>query len=259
MQNLAPDNAVTLQIAANDLLADTVRAHPDRLQGFATLATPAPAAAARELERAVTELGLNGAMLFGRTRDHNLDHRDFWPIFEAAAALGAPLYLHPQSPRPMVRAAYYRGFNRGLDDAFATHGIGWHYETGIQLLRLILSGVFDRFPDLQVIVGHWGEMVLFYLDRIDTLTPAAKLARPLSDYVRNNVFVTPSGIFNHRYLRWAIEIVGVERILFSTDYPFQCAPCGGARRFLEEANLEDSDRQRIASGNWENLVAAVKR
>jgi predicted TIM-barrel fold metal-dependent hydrolase len=259
VQNLAPDDAVALQSAANDLLADTVHAHPDRLEGFATLATPAPAQAARELERAVTKLGLNGAMLFGRTRERNLDHRDFWPIFEAADALGAPLYLHPQSPPPTVRAAYYRGFDNTVEAAFATHGIGWHYETGVQLLRLILSGVFDRFPNLQVIVGHWGEMVLFYLDRIDTLATTAKLARPLSDYVRNNVFVTPSGVFSHRYLRWAIEIVGVERILFSTDYPFAFAPRGGARRFLDEADLTDIDRQQIASGNWNRLRAGIRR
>jgi predicted TIM-barrel fold metal-dependent hydrolase len=259
VQNLAPDDAVALQSAANDLLADTVHAHPDRLQGFATLATPAPAQAARELERAVTKLGLGGAMLFGRTRGRNLDHRDFWPIFEAAAALGAPLYLHPQSPPPTVRAAYYSGFDNTVDAAFATYGVGWHHETGVQLLRLILSGVFDQFPDLQVIVGHWGEMVLFYLDRIDMLTTTAKLARPLSDYVRNNIFVTPSGVFSHRYLRWAIEIVGVERILFSTDYPFAFAPHGGARRFLQESDLGDSGRQKIASGNWEHLVAGIRR
>ena len=131
-----------------------------------------------KLERAVTTLEMNGAMLCGRTRKRNLDHRDFWPIFEAAAALNAPLYIHPQSPLPAVRAAYYSGFDDAVDAAFATYGIGWHYETGIQLLRLILSGVFDRFPGLQVIVGHWGEMVLFYLERIEHLARAAKLEPP---------------------------------------------------------------------------------
>jgi predicted TIM-barrel fold metal-dependent hydrolase len=169
------------------------------------------------------------------------------------------LYLHPQSPLPAVRAAYYSGFDNALDAAFASYGIGWHYETGVQLLRLILAGVFDRFPDLRVIVGHWGEMVLFYLDRIDMLTTTAKLTRPLSDYVRTNIFVTPSGVFSQRYLRWAIEVVGVERILFSTDYPFVFAPRGGARRFLQETNLDDSDRQKIASGNWGRLCLGIRR
>lgn len=259
VQNLAPEEAVALQTASNDLLADTVRAHPDRFQGVATLATPVPSAAARELERAVTRLGLNGAMLFGRTRERNLDHPDFRPIFEAAAALHAPLYLHPQSPLLTVRAAYYSGFDDPVNAAFSTYGIGWHYETGVQLLRLILDGVFDRFPDLQVIVGHWGELVLFYLDRINNLAATAKLARPISDYVQRNVLVTPSAIFSQRYLRWAIEVIGVERILFSTDYPFVPVPQGGARRFLEEANLSEADRNQIASGNWERLCADIKK
>lgn len=259
VQSLAPDDAVALQIDSNDLLADTIRAHPNRLQGFATLATPAPKAAVRELERAVTQLGLNGGMLFGRTRDRNLDHPDFWPIFEAAAALNAPLYLHPQSPQPKVHAAYYNGSNDSVDAAFATHGIGWHYETGVQLLRLILSGVFARFPNLQIIVGHWGEAVLFYLERIDHLATIAKLARPISDYVRSNVFITPSGIFSQRYLRWAIGVVGIDRILFSTDYPFVLFPQSGSRRFLEAADLNDVDRGKIAFGNWERLCADIRR
>jgi predicted TIM-barrel fold metal-dependent hydrolase len=198
-------------------------------------------------------------MLFGHTRERNLDHSDFWPIFEAAAALNAPLYLHPQTPVPAVRAAYYDGFDTALDAAFATHGIGWHYETGVQLLRLILRGVFDRFPNLQVIVGHWGEVVLFYLERIDGLAAVAKLARPISDYMRSNVLVTPSGMFSQRYLRWAIEVVGIDRILFSTDYPFRFASQGGARHFLETADLTDAEREKIASGNWDRLCAGIRR
>ena len=259
VQNLEPAEAVALQTASNDLLADTVRAHPARLQGLAALATPAPAEAARELERAVTKLGLNGAMLFGRTRERNLDHTDFWPIFEAADALNAPLYLHPQSPPPAVRDAYYGGFGGAADASLATHGIGWHYETGVQLLRLILSGVFDRFPGLQVIAGHWGEVVLFYLERVEKMPAVAKLARPLTEYFRTNVFLTPSGMFSHRYLRWATEIVGTERVLFATDYPFEFAPRAGARRFLEDADLSSADRENIASGNWDRLCAGIRR
>lgn len=138
-------------------------------------------------------------MVFGRVREQNLDHPDFWPIFEAAA-LKAPLYLHPQSPLPAVRPAYYNGLGDAVDSVFATFGIGWYYETGMQLLHLILSGVFDRFPDLQVIVGHWGEVVLFYLEEAEHLGQAAKLKRPLLDYVRRNVFITLSGSFRQRYL-----------------------------------------------------------
>ena len=259
VQSLEPGEAVALQIASNDLLAETICRHPDRFQGFATLATPDPSAAARELERAITKLGLNGAMLFGRTRDRNLDHPDNWPIFEAAATLRAPLYIHPQSPVPAVREAIYGGLGDATDAAFATFGLGWHYETGVQILRMVLAGVFDRFPDLQLITGHWGEVVLFYLDRIDNLAGPAKLAHPMSDYFRRHVSVTPSGVWSERYFRWTLEVLGAARILFSTDYPYRFTPDGGARRFLQDAILTDADRAAIAHGNWERLVANIRR
>ena len=259
LQNLTPADAVALQGICNDTLADAKRRNPDRLQGFATLATPDPKAGAAELGRAVTELGFNGAMLYGRTRDRNLDHTDFWPIFEAAEALNAPLYLHPQSPPPAVRSAYYSGLGDGVDAALATHGFGWHYDAGLQLLRLILGGVLDRFPGLQLILGHWGEVMVFYLERIDRMTGIASLARPVSEYVRTNVFVTPGGVFSQRYLQWALEVVGVDRIMFATDYPYVMVPDGGARRFLEEAEITEADREKIASGNWERLCANIRR
>ena len=259
VQNVEPKDAVPLQIACNDLAADVVRAHPNQLQGFATLATTDPNEAARELERAVTTLGLNGALIFPRSRGERLDQREFWPIFEAAAALQAPLYLHPQVPPPPVQAAYYSGFDGAVNTGLATYGIGWHYDVGVALLRLILAGVFDQFPNLQVVVGHWGEVVLFYLDRVDNLAAAARLARPISEYFRTNVLVTPGGVFSQRYLRWALEVVGVDRILFATDYPFRFAPDSGARRFLEEADLSEADREKIASGNWARICAGIRR
>ncbi|AGB23794.1 putative TIM-barrel fold metal-dependent hydrolase [Mycobacterium sp. JS623] len=259
LQNLDPPDAVALQSVCNDRLADAVRRHPDRLQGFATLATPRPDAAAAELDRAVRELGFNGAMLYGRTRERNLDHRDFWPIFEAAEALNAPLYLHPQPPPPAVRAAYYRGLGDEVDAALATHGYGWHYDAGLQLLRLILGGVLDRFPGLQLILGHWGEVMLFYLDRIDRMSGIASLDRPVSEYVRDNVFVTPGGVFSQRYLQWTLDVVGADRILFASDYPYVMVPDGGSRRFLEQAEISETDREMIASGNWEKLCAGIRR
>ena len=259
LQNLDPRDAVALQGGCNDTLADAVRRHPDRLQGFASLATPAPDAAAAELERAVRQLGFNGAMLYGRTRDRNLDHQDFWPIFEAAEALNAPLYLHPQPPPPAVRTAYYSGFGDEVDAALATHGYGWHYDAGLQLLRLILGGVLDRFPNLQLILGHWGEVMMFYLERIDRLTGIANLERPVSEYVRSNVFITPGGVFSQRYLQWTLDVVGVDRILFASDYPYVMVPDGGSRRFLEEAQISETDREKIASGNWEKLCAGIRR
>ena len=256
VQNLAAADTVSLARRANDLVAEAVRRRPDRLGGFATLPTPSPVEAARELERAVSELGLSGAMLCGRTRERNADHPDFLPIYEAAASLRVPLYMHPQIPSHAVRNAYYSGLGKELDLYLATGGLGWHYEAGVQVLRLILSGAFDRFPKLQVITGHWGEVVLFYLERIDLLSKAAShLDLPVAEYFRRNVSVTPSGIFSQRYLSWAVDVLGADRVLFSTDYPYQFAGDGAARRFIEEASLSDEDKARIAHGNWERLCA----
>jgi uncharacterized protein len=259
LHNLAAKEAAHLQTETNDRIADLVNARPDRFQGLATLATPAPTAAAEELGRAVTKLGLNGALLFGRTGERNLDHPDNWPIFEVAASLRAPLYIHPQIPQPRVRAALYAGFDDAIDNAFATYGIGWHYESGVQFLRLALAGVFDRFPELQVLLGHWGEVVLFYLDRADGLAMQAKLGQPFSEYVRQNTYVTAGGVYSQRYLRWAVELVGVERILFATDYPYRPGPDGGVEHFLQTAGLDRGDQELIAAGNWDALVAGIRR
>ncbi len=259
LQDLAPEKAIELQTGVNDSLAEAVRKNPGRLQAFATLATPDPTAAARELERAVKKLGLHEAMIFGRTRNRNLDHPDSAPLFEVANSLRCPLYLHPQSPRPSVREVYYQGFGDQVDMMFGMGGLGWHVETGVQLIRMILAGVFDRYPDLRIIAGHWGEVVAFYLERIDLLTGAAKLKRPLSEYFKQHVYITPSGILSQRYFRWAIEVFGVNRVMFSTDYPFQFPANGKARRFMEEAELSDADRQAVAAGNWDGLCAQIRR
>jgi uncharacterized protein len=260
VQGLDPDPAVELARQANDLIGETVRRWPDRFEGFATIPTPNPDAAARELERAITTLGCKGAMLFGRTRDRHLDHPDFLPIFEAAANLRAPLYLHPQIPAPAVRQAYYSGLGDRVDDVFATAGWGWHIETGIEAVRLILSGIFDRFPDLQIILGHWGESMLFYLERINLMSEAAKhLQKPIASYVRENFYVTPSGIFSPKYLNWSLEEIGAERIMFSTDYPYLSVPKNGARDFIEQLAIPEATKHLIANGNWQRLSAQVRQ
>jgi len=223
VQNLPARQAVALAQEANDLLAAAVAARPDRFQGLAALPTSAPGAAAEEFERALTGLGLDGAMLFGRTGPQHLDHAGLWPVYEVAERRGAPLHLHPQSPAPAVRNAYYSGFGPAVEAAFATFGVGWHYDAGVEFLRMVIAGVFDRFPRLQVVVGHWGELVLFFLERIQHLANVAGLPRNLHEYATSNLMVAPSGILSHRYLRWALEVVGAGRIVFSTDYPFEVA------------------------------------
>lgn len=259
LQNLSPTEASALQTETNDLISASVTRNPARLQGFATLATPAPDAAATELERAVGTLGLQGALVFGRTGERNLDASENWVIFESAEALRAPLYIHPQIPQPAVREAIYSGYGDEVDGAFATHGIGWHYETGVQFLRLCLAGVFERFPDLQVILGHWGEIVLFYLDRVDGLAFQAGLARPFSDYLRRNAYITAGGVYSHRYLHWASEIVPLKRILFAADYPYRPAPEEGIPAWLEAGGLGTETTAAIGADNWEALVAGIRR
>lgn len=255
VQNLAPEDAVALARVTNDAIAGAVSAHPDRFEGFATLPTPNPSAAAEELRRAVQELGLKGAMLCGRTGARNMDDPGLDELYATAGALRAPLYIHPQQPTRPVREAYYSDLGDAVDRLFAGYGLGWHYETGIQLLRLIFSGTFDRHPDLQVITGHWGEVVLFYLERIAVLDGALSLERPLAEYLRHNVSYTGSGILSPRYLRWTIEIVGAERILYAVDYPYLIPDGQDARAFLEHADLPQGDRERIAHRNWDRLTA----
>lgn len=254
LHNLEPAESVTLAREANDLVAATVAQFPDRFQGFATLPTAAPAEAPAELARAVSKLGFVGTMLCGRTREKNLDHPDFLPILEAASSLGVPVFIHPQVPQRAVRDVYYSGFNDQIDTAFAAFALGWHYEAGIQFIRLVLAGVFDTYPNLQIVLGHWGEVVLFYLERLSVLDRVTHLQRPIADYFRENLYITSSGMWSHPYLQRALDVVGPERILFSTDYPYQYRPGRQGRAFLEAVTLTPEQRELFAHGNWERLT-----
>ncbi|PZF72676.1 amidohydrolase family protein [Taibaiella soli] len=257
LHNLGSES-VALARQTNDYVAAIVQQAPDRFQGFAALPMAVHEAAAKELERAVSELGFKGAMLCGRTREKNLDHKDFWEVFARAEALGVPLFIHPQIPQKAVRDTYYSGFDDFTDLAFATFGLGWHYEAGIQFVRLILAKVFDRFPNLQIILGHWGEVILFYTERLASLSRAAKLERPMIDYIRQNLYVTASGMYSPTYLQRSIDIVGSDRILFSSDYPYQYRPGNDARNFIESIALSDLDKEKFAYANWERLTGVAK-
>ncbi|SER35408.1 hypothetical protein SAMN05216188_110218 [Lentzea xinjiangensis] len=260
LEALPADEAVRLAHDANDRIAAAIARHPERLQGFVSLPTPDPAAAAAELRRGVEDMGFRGGFMFGRVGDRNVDHPAFDELWETAVALRSPIYLHPAEPPHSVKQAYYAGL--GTDEAdfmFAGGGIGWHYETGVQLLRLIYGRVFDRYPDLQIIVGHWGEVVLFYAERLALLDRSMRppLDRSVMDYLRENVHYTPSGMFSPRYLKWTIDLVGIDRIMFSTDYPYIPTVGGAARAFLEDPHLGEEDRHKIAHGNWERLTSRV--
>lgn len=257
LHNLEAEESVILARRTNDLLAATIANYPTRFQGFATLPTASPKDAALELERSVRHLGFAGALLCGRTREKNLDHPDFLPMFETAAKLRVPLYVHPQIPQRAVREVYYSGFGDSIDTAFATFALGWHYEAGIQFVRLILAGVFDKYPDLQIILGHWGEVVLFYLERLNSFARVAKLQRTVADYIRENLYVTPSGMWNQSYLQRVLEIVGPKRIVFSTDYPYQYRPGRVALSFLNDTALSLEEKELFAHGNWEHLTQSA--
>jgi uncharacterized protein len=259
LHNLGPADALRVAQRTNELVSATIARHPTRFEGFATLPMPAPREAAKELELCLTQFGFMGTMVCGRTRDKNLDHADFLPVLEMAAARRAPIFIHPQVPQKPVRDALYSGFGEQVDAAFSAFGLGWHYEAGIQFVRLILSGAFDRWPELQIILGHWGEVVLFYLQRLGALARVTKLERPIAEYFRENLYVTASGMWSAEYMRRAVEVVGHERILFSMDYPYQYRPGGLGREFVEECGLSAEQKELFAHGNWERLTGGILR
>ena len=253
LHDLGPES-IDLARRTNDAIAAVIARHPGRFQALATLPVAMPDEAAVELERCIMALDFKGAMLCGRVGAHNLDHPALEPIFQSAEALGAPILLHPRTPELAVRSAYYSGFSPEIDIAFATVGLGWHYDAGIQFIRLVLAGVFDRLPGLQVILGHWGELVLFYAERLSVMDRFSNLAHPIAHYLRNNLYITASGMFLPHYLERAAAVAGADRLLFSTDFPYQYRPGGDARRFLELCGLDDHAKAGFAHGNWQRLT-----
>jgi uncharacterized protein len=254
VQNLRASEAVPLARETNDVLAAAIAAYPDRFAGFATLPTPDPAKAAEELDRAVRDLGFKGAIVHGHTSGRFLDDQDFWPIFECAQALDVPVYLHPTPPTPAVFEAYFSGVDPRAAGALARAGWGWHAETGLHALRLMLSGVFDRFPRLQMIIGHMGENLPFSIARADIALRAGTrhLDRTVTEYFCDNFHVTTSAYFTVPPLQCALAVIGADRIMFSVDYPFASAPDGTA--FLRSAPIAQADREKIAHGNAERLL-----
>ena len=254
------DDAIPVARGFNDRIAEAIAAHPERFAGFAALPTADPAASAAELARAVRELGFKGALINGRTRERFLDDEFFWPMFEAAEALDAPIYLHPMPPPQAVYDAYYAGFGDAVGFMLGAPAWGWHIEIGLHALRLILAGVFDRFPKLQLIIGHMGEVIPFMLARIDevlrgrtALDPAStRTELSIPEYFQRNFHITISGLFTDPPLRCAIDTLGIDKILFAVDHPFSDG--ANAVRFLEQAAISDDEREQIAHTNAERLL-----
>ncbi len=244
---------VAIARESNDFLADVVKKNPKRFAGFAALPVAAPEQAADELDRRVRQQGFKGTLINGHSRGRYLDDKFFWPILERAEALNVPIYLHPTVPAKPVADVLYGGFSPAVSGMFAAAGWGWHIETGVHLIRMILGGVFDRYPKLQVVVGHLGEGVPFMLPRLNRNLPTrmTKLARPLAAYLRENVHYTFAGFnFPATFLDLLLE-VGVERIMFSVDHPY--GSMAEARSFLDQIPVTVADRERIAHGNAERL------
>ena len=247
------DAAAALAREANDFLADAIKKFPKRFAGLAVMPTAAPDKAAAELEHRVRDQGFVGAVIHGHNRGRYFDNKFFWPILERAEALDVPIYLHPTQPPQAVIDASFAGFAPAVTDALAGSGWGWHIETAVHVLRLIVGGVFDAFPKLQFVIGHLGEGLPFMLPRFEErLAPSlTKLKRPVTAYLRENIHYTIAGFnFPAAFLDLLLE-VGVERIMFSADYPYNSME--DAMAFLQQIPVSVADRERIAHGNAEKL------
>lgn len=242
-----------LSIQANDRLASAVKQYPQRFAGLATIAPQRPEQAAKELERAVSQLSLKGAIINSHTNGEYLDDKKYWPILEAANALKTPIYLHPRTPAQSMVTPY-------LDYGLYFAGWGFAVETSLHALRLIMSGVFDTFPNLKIILGHMGEGIPFYLQRIDNryllqvkIGAVKKMQRLPSEYFKDNFVITTSGVAQQSSLQLSYAELGAERILFAADYPYESVD--EAVQFLDNAALTDSDKHKIYHGNAERLFS----
>lgn len=242
--------AVDLARRANDDLAESVRDNPDRFGGFATLATQDPDAAAAEFERAVTELGLVGGLINGHCQGRYLDDPAYEPLFARAEALSAPVYLHPTTPHPAVMDAWFAPY---VGDGMHLASWGFAAETGTHVLRLIYSGLFDKFPGLQMIIGHLGEMLPFAAYRIDRYYGLGgggsghDLQRLPSQYLRSNFHVTTSGNFCASSFACTLEVLGADRVMFSVDYPMDDNQTGA--EFMASYPMDDVTRRKVSSEN----------
>ena len=244
--------AIPLCRIVNEELGEAVARYPKRFAAFATLPVADPQAAAKELEWAVGT-GFKGALINGVTQGRFLDDPFFTPLLGCAEALGVPIYIHPAPPPEAVREAYFSGLEPWLARILSIAGWGWHAEVGLHTVRMIANGVFDRHPKLQIIIGHMGEMIPFFLARInEVVTPFAKIEKDFAAYFHSNIHITTSGIFTAPPFDLCLAVVGIDRLLFSVDYPY--APNEAGRGFLEKITLAPVDFEKFTHGNAERLL-----
>jgi 5-carboxyvanillate decarboxylase len=246
--------AIALARDCNDELAAAIARHPTRFVGLAAAAPQDPRAAAQEIERGVRKLGLRGVIINSHTKGERLDDPKFWDIFAAAEALDVPVYLHPNAPPRDMIAPYLEA---GLDGAV----FGFQAETGLHMLRIIVAGVFDRFPKLKMIIGHCGEALPFWMYRIDFMHRAQiaakrypmlkELKRAPSEYLRDNVYVTNSGVAWAPAIMFCHQVMGAEHTLYAMDYPYQYLP--SEVTVSDNLPMSDADKKKYFQTNAEKL------
>ncbi|MFL5065693.1 MAG: amidohydrolase family protein [Xanthobacteraceae bacterium] len=247
-------DGVALAREMNDHLAAAVARHPDRFAGFAVLPMQSPDACPDELRRAVKDLRFVGALINGITESRFLDHPSYDALLAAAVELDVPIYIHPHLAPEPVRQAYYAGLDPGASRVLEAAGWGWHSETAIHVLRMVLAGALDRHPRLRLIIGHMGEMLPVMLARIDEVTAVDTdyLKRPVSQAILDQVWLTTSGVFNQPPFLAALQTFGIDHIMFSVDYPY--APNSRGRDFLQGVSLAPSDMIKLTHGNADTLL-----
>lgn len=238
----------------NDHLAAAIARHPDRFAGFAVLPMQSPEATAAELRRCVKELGFVGALINGTTEGRFLDHPAYDGLLSTAVDLDVPIYVHPHLAPEPVRAAYYADLEPGAARVLEAAGWGWHQETAVHILRLVLAGTLDKHPRLKLIIGHMGEMLPMMLARCDEVfaLDIEHLSRPISRTILDQVWITTSGIFTEPPLLAALLTFGIDRILFSVDYPY--APNEKGRAFLDRIALSPADMAKLTHANADALL-----
>jgi predicted TIM-barrel fold metal-dependent hydrolase len=253
-----PDG-VALAKELNDYLATAIARHPNRFAGFAVLPVQSPDASAIELRRAVKDLHFVGAMINGTIDGRFLDHPSFDALLATAVDLDVPIYIHPHLPPAAVRQAYYSDLPEGAGRVLESAVWGWHSETAIHMLRLVLSGTLDKHPKLKLIIGHMGEMLPVMLARMDEVgaIDSDHLTRPISRTIADQVWVTTSGIFTQPPFLAALQTFGIDRLMFSIDYPY--TPNANGRKFLNEVALSPADMAKLTHGNADALLKLKPR
>ena len=250
-QGFPAAEAIPMARDANDRAYELIKKHPTRFASFAALATADPAEAAKELERTVTRMGFKGTMIHGHQQGEFLDAKKYWPIFEAAEALDVPIYLHPTLAHPAAMSSYFEGY-----EVLARAAWGFAVDTSCHFLRIVFAGVFDRFPKLQFILGHYGEGLPFAMHRLNDHTWRSAqrmgLKRQPIEYLKENMLVTTSGNWYEPAFLCTLLTMGVDRVLFAIDWPYE--PNTTGMDFLKKLSISDQDREKIAHLNAERWL-----